>query len=49
MGNVQVTTQNLQIFRVDPERNLLFIRGAVPGAPNSIVTILFAKKKRKKS
>ena len=32
MGNAQVTVQNLQVVRVDAERNLLLIRGAVPGA-----------------
>ncbi len=32
MGNKQVTTQNLQVVRVDAERNLLLVRGAVPGA-----------------
>ena len=32
LGNVQRTIQNLDIVRVDPERNLLFIKGAVPGS-----------------
>jgi len=31
MGNVQVTTQNLEIIRVDTDRQLLLIKGAVPG------------------
>ena len=31
LGNVQVTTQNLEIVRVDAERNLLLVKGAVPG------------------
>jgi large subunit ribosomal protein L3 len=31
LGNVQVTTQNLEIVRVDADRNLLLIKGAVPG------------------
>ncbi|MBS3804513.1 MAG: 50S ribosomal protein L3 [Oleiphilaceae bacterium] len=39
MGNVQVTVQNLQVVRVDAERNLLLIRGAVPGATGSNVVI----------
>jgi large subunit ribosomal protein L3 len=40
MGNVRRTVQNLEIVRVDAERNLLLIRGAVPGARggNVIVT-----------
>lgn len=33
MGDEQVTVQNLQVVRVDAERNLLLVRGAVPGAP----------------
>ena len=33
MGNVRSTVQNLEVVRVDAERNLLLIRGAVPGAP----------------
>ncbi len=33
MGAEQVTTQNLEVVRVDVERNLLLIKGAVPGAP----------------
>jgi len=32
MGAAQVTTQNLEVVRVDAERNLLLIKGAVPGA-----------------
>ena len=32
MGNVQSTTQNLELVRVDAERNLLLVKGAVPGA-----------------
>jgi len=32
MGNEQVTTQNLELVRVDAERNLLLVKGAVPGA-----------------
>src|SRR5690606_17382403 len=33
MGDVRRTVQNLEIVRVDVERNLILIRGAVPGAP----------------
>ena len=39
MGNAKVTTQNLEIVRVDAERNLLLIKGAVPGAPGGDVYI----------
>ena len=31
MGNERVTVSNLMVYRVDPERNLIYVRGAVPG------------------
>jgi large subunit ribosomal protein L3 len=39
MGNAQVTTQNLEIVRIDAERNLLLIKGAVPGAPGGNIIV----------
>ena len=39
MGAERVTTQNLEIVRVDAERNLLLIKGAVPGAPGGDVIV----------
>ncbi len=39
MGNVRSTTQNLEVVRVDAERNLLLIRGAVPGRPGGDVIV----------
>jgi large subunit ribosomal protein L3 len=39
MGDVRVTTQNLEIVRVDAERNLLLIKGAVPGAAGGTVMV----------
>ncbi|MDR7152956.1 large subunit ribosomal protein L3 [Hydrogenophaga palleronii] len=39
MGDVTKTIQNLDIFRVDESRQLLMIRGAVPGAPGGFVTV----------
>jgi len=39
MGNIRTTTRGLTVFKVDAERNLLMIRGAVPGAKNSIVVV----------
>ena len=39
MGAVNVTTQGLEIVRVDAERNLLLIKGAVPGAPGGDVIV----------
>lgn len=40
MGGTQVTTQNLQIVRLDSERNVVLIKGAVPGRPGTSVRIL---------
>jgi large subunit ribosomal protein L3 len=39
MGGENVTVQKLLVVKVDPERNLLLIRGAVPGPNKSLVTI----------
>jgi len=39
MGDERVTTQGLEVVRVDIERNLLLIKGAVPGAPGGEVII----------
>lgn len=39
LGDERVTMQNLEVVRVDTERNLLLIRGAVPGAPGGHVTV----------
>jgi large subunit ribosomal protein L3 len=39
MGGVRTTIRNLQVVRVDGERNLLFVKGGVPGARNGYVTI----------
>jgi len=39
MGNRQVTARNLQIFEADPARNLLLVKGAVPGGRNGLLLI----------
>ncbi|NLK21377.1 MAG: 50S ribosomal protein L3 [Epulopiscium sp.] len=39
MGAEKVTVQNLEIVRVDAEKNLLLIKGAVPGPKNSVVFV----------
>jgi large subunit ribosomal protein L3 len=39
MGNIRSTTRGLTVVKVDVERNLLLILGAVPGAKNSIVAV----------
>ena len=38
-GNARTTTRNLEVVRVDAARNLLFVRGAVPGHPNTLVKV----------
>lgn len=43
LGNARVTVRKLTVVRVDTERNLLLIQGAVPGKPGAIVNILPAK------
>lgn len=48
-GNTRQTTKNLTIVRIDTERNLLYIRGAVPGPRNGFVQIRTAKTGVKKS
>ena len=39
MGAVTQTTQNLQVVKVDAERGLIAVRGAVPGAPGGDVIV----------
>ena len=48
MGDVTVTTQNLEIARIDAERNLLLVKGAVPGAKNGQVVVFPAVKVKAK-
>lgn len=45
MGNERVTVQNLLVVEADPSRNLLLIRGSVPGGPNGLLLIKKALKK----
>ena len=46
LGDEQVTVQYLEVVQVDPERNLLLVRGAVPGAKNGLLIIKQAVKGR---
>jgi large subunit ribosomal protein L3 len=46
MGGERVTVKNLQVVRVDPENNLMLVRGAVPGARGSLLYIKKAKSSR---
>ncbi|MBT5753353.1 MAG: hypothetical protein HOI41_00070 [Acidimicrobiaceae bacterium] len=45
MGAEKVTTQNLQVVQADPERELLLVRGSVPGPRGATVVIRNAVKK----
>ena len=47
MGDVTVTTQNLDVVRVDETRQLLMVKGAVPGSKNGHVVVRPAVKARK--
>jgi large subunit ribosomal protein L3 len=48
MGNVRRTVQNLEVIRVDTERNLILVKGAVPGHSGGQVVVRPAIKARKK-
>lgn len=39
MGDVRVTVQNLEVVKVDAQRNLLLVKGAIPGAPGGNVIV----------
>ncbi len=39
MGSVQVTTRNLEVVKSDPDRNLLLIKGSVPGGTNGLLVL----------
>jgi large subunit ribosomal protein L3 len=45
MGNVRKTIQNLEVWQVRSDRNLLLLKGSVPGSQNGFVLIKKAKKK----
>ncbi|HLA41051.1 MAG: 50S ribosomal protein L3 [Gammaproteobacteria bacterium RIFCSPLOWO2_02_FULL_61_13] len=47
MGNVSRTTQSLELVKVDAERNLLLIKGAVPGPKGGMVIVRPAKKSKR--
>jgi len=49
LGSSQRTTRNLQVVRVDLERNLLLVNGDVPGHPDSVVLIRDARTRRSKA
>lgn len=43
MGNERVTVKKLKVVRIDPERNLILVKGAVPGARNGLLLVQKAK------
>ena len=43
MGDEQVTVKKLKVVKVDPERNLILVKGAVPGARNGLLLVQKAK------
>ena len=47
MGAERTTVQNLEIVKIDPENNLLAIKGAIPGPKGAIVSVMAAVKKQK--
>lgn len=47
MGSVKVTVQNLEVVRVDADKNLILVKGAIPGAKGSVVTVKEAVKASK--
>jgi large subunit ribosomal protein L3 len=44
MGHEQVTTQNLEVVQSDAERNLLLVKGSVPGPAGGVVVVRNAVK-----
>ena len=47
MGSVKVTVQNLEVVRVDADKNFILVKGAIPGAKGSVVTLKEAVKASK--
>ena len=48
MGNARVTARKLEVVLADPERNLLFVKGSIPGARNSLVLIKRSGSRKRK-
>jgi large subunit ribosomal protein L3 len=46
MGNRRITVKGLEVISIDPDRNLLFIKGGVPGAPNGLLQFRRSRKPR---
>lgn len=48
MGDVYRTAQNQEIVKIDMDRHLLLIKGAIPGAPDGVVVVTESNKKKRK-
>lgn len=48
MGDEQVTVENLRVVRIDPERQVIVVEGAIPGTRGGLVYVTTAKKKMNK-
>jgi large subunit ribosomal protein L3 len=48
MGDARVTAQSIEVVRIDPSRNLILVKGAVPGARGGDVVITPAIKLKNK-
>ena len=46
MGNAQITEECLEVLRVDSEKNLLLVKGSIPGSKNGFVRVLLSHKKQ---
>ena len=46
MGAKRVTTQNLEIVRVDADRNLILVKGSMPGSKKALITLKETVKKK---
>ena len=46
MGNKQVTTQSLKVVSIRPDENIMIVKGSIPGANGSIISIKKALKKK---
>ncbi|MBK8232025.1 MAG: 50S ribosomal protein L3 [Candidatus Eisenbacteria bacterium] len=49
MGNKRITASNLEVVKIDADRNLLLVRGAVPGGSNTLVVIKPSYKSTKRA
>ena len=47
MGNARTTTMNMKVVQVDAERNLMAVKGSVPGAPEGLLFIRKGRKQKK--